>query len=198
MFCDGWMIKGDVKYKKSLNTNQLSSKCLTLNIDSPPIIMKVTYSSSPTQLALPWVRYLSEVDGKRALIAVNSQLKTEIQSTHPYMGWIRLSPALENATDSFEATLILFQRFAPGVFSVMETMPTHLVGYVAEQNEITLIFYSRERISLRPVLKAFVRDWKTWNLRPGQIRDEDWETYHDLLYPAHWEQKQLRYFSTPF
>ena len=160
--------------------------------------MKSTYSTSPTQLALPWVRYLSEVDGKRALIAVNSQLKTQIQSTHSYMGWIRLSPALDNATDSFESTLMLFQQFAQGLFSAIESLPTALVGYVAEQNEITLIFYSRERISLRPVLKTFVKDWKTWNMRPGQILDESWETYDDLLSPAHWEQKQLRYFSSPF
>lgn len=160
--------------------------------------MKSTSSSLPTPLVLPWARYLSEVDGKKALIGVNTPIKALIQPTHPYLGWIRLSPVLKNATDSFEGTLMLFQQFSKCLFTAIEALPTALVGYVVEEKEITLIFYSQGRISLRLVLNSFVKDWKTWNLRPGQILDESWETYHDLLYPAHWEQKQLRYFSSPF
>lgn len=149
----------------------------------------------PVQLR--WIRYLSEVDGKQALITVDQCLRDECQDTHPYMGWIRLCTELENATDSLEETMLHFNRFAPELFETLHRFPSRLAGYIVEQNEITLVFYSRERIRLIPVLREFLKSRRQWTIRPGQLLDECWETYTELLYPNNTERKDLRYFTEP-
>lgn len=146
-----------------------------------------------------WIRYHSEIDQKPAMISMDHALKEELDGQNfRYLGWVQLKtkPSLGDSMDISE-TRRRVMELLPQIQGVLASMPCHLAGLTVQKGEVMFLFYCSKRVRKMSVFRPFIKHHTQWNIQIGQVLDEDWETYHELLEPTREDRNHWRSFVFP-
>lgn len=147
-----------------------------------------------------WIRYHSEIDHKPAMISMDHALKEELDGQNfRFLGWIQLKAKATKGDQpmDIEATRSRVVELLPQIQEVLANMPCHLAGLTVQKGEVMFLFYCQERVRKISVFRPFLKYHAQWNIQIGQVLDEDWETYHELLEPTREDRNHWRSFILP-
>ena len=146
-----------------------------------------------------WIRYHSEIDQKPAMISMDHALKEELDGQNfRYLGWVQLKakPSPEGLMDISE-TRRRVMELLPQIQEVLANIPCYLAGLTVQKGEVMFLFYCAERIRKTSVFRPFIKHHAQWNIQIGQVVDEAWETYTELLEPSREDRNHWRNFIFP-